>query len=66
VLLPLLGAFMVGEVGLAGLLAVTLLTLCFVVVPVAAVRRYVRDHARKLGFLSATATARVAVPAPRP
>jgi hypothetical protein len=66
VLLPFLGAFVVGGVGLAELLVVTFITACFVAAPCAAVRWYVRDRARKLGFLSGTATARVTVPAPRP
>ena len=66
VLLPFLGAFVVGEVGLAELLVVTFITLCFVAAPCAAVRWYVRDRTRKLGFAPRAAAARVAVPAPRP
>ena len=55
------------EEGLAGALAIALLVLCFVGLPCALVRWYVRDHARKLGLApraAAVPTARVAVPTP--
>jgi len=66
VVLPILVNVVSGGLGLMGLISAMVVVGLMVAVPVAAVRRYVRDHARKLGFLSATATARVTVPAPRP
>lgn len=62
VLLPFLAAIVSEGVGLGGLMIV----LCFVALPCAAVRWYVRDRARKLGFAPRAAAAPVAVPVPRP
>ena len=65
VLLPTLASVVTDGLGIMGLVA-AMVVVMMVAAPVAAVRWYVRDRARKLGFLSGTATARVTVPAPRP
>jgi len=68
VVLPILVDVVSHGLGLMGLVAAMVVGM-MVAAPVAAVRWYVRDRARKLGFLPRTVAAPaapVAVPAPRP
>jgi hypothetical protein len=66
-LLPTLADVVSGGVGIMGLISAMVVVGLMWAAPVAAVRWYVRDRARKLGFLPRNAPAApVAIPLPRP